>query len=154
MTHDLAVQLRLATPDDAAIIRTLTREAYQPWVAVIGREPLPMTADYEMAVRQHRFDLAYRDGALIGLIETSLEADCLLVVNVAVAPALQGRGVGRRLLAHAESLARAAERSKLRLYTNAAWERNVALYLRFGYRIEREEPKLGGVTVHMVKTLA
>jgi len=76
------------------------------------------------------------------------------VVNVAVAPPMQSQGVGRLLLAHAEGLARAAERSRLRLYTNAAWERNVALYLRFGYRIEREEPKLGGVTVHMVKTLA
>jgi len=49
MTHDLAVQLRLATADDAPIIRALTRQAYQPWVAVIGREPLPMTADYELA---------------------------------------------------------------------------------------------------------
>ena len=154
-SNDTDVQLRLGEAADAEAIRTLTRAAYAAWVPLIGREPLPMTADYKAAVRAPRFDLAYRDGALVALIETRAEADHLLIVNIAVAPARQSRGIGRRLLSHAERLARAAGLATLRLYTNAAFARNIALYSRFGYRIEREETRpWGGVTVHMVKTLA
>ena len=66
-------QLRLGGIADADAIRTLTRAAYAPWVTLLGREPLPMTADYDAAVRAHRFDLAYRGGELVGLIETRAE---------------------------------------------------------------------------------
>jgi ribosomal protein S18 acetylase RimI-like enzyme len=151
---DTPLQLRLGLPDDAHAIRTLTRAAYAPWVALIGREPLPMTADYDAAVAEHRFDLAYREGELVGLIETRAAADHLLVVNVAVAPACQSAGLGRRLLAHAEALARERGLTTLRLYTNARFERNIAIYQRIGYVIEREETSERGVIVHMVKTIA
>jgi ribosomal protein S18 acetylase RimI-like enzyme len=117
----IPVQLRLGLPDDADAIRALTRQAYRPWVALIGREPLPMTADYHAAVRDHRFDLAFQRGELVGLIETVAAPDHLLVVNVAVAPASQSVGLGRRLLAHAEALAREQALTRVRLYTNARW---------------------------------
>src|SRR5580698_303686 len=152
-SHAAPVQLRLGRPGDATAIRALTREAYAAWVNLIGREPLPMTADYGAALRQHRFDLAYRDGALIGLIETRAEPDHLLVVNVAVSPAHQSAGLGRRLLAHAEALARELGLTALRLYTNARFERNIAIYRRIGYAVDREETNERGVIVHMVKTL-
>ena len=144
-------QLRLGGIADADAIRTLTRAAYAPWVTLLGREPLPMSADYDAAVRAHRFDLAYRGGELVGLIETRAEGDHLLVVNVAVAPSRQSAGLGRRLLAHADSLAREQGLPTLRLYTNARFERNLAIYRRLGYRIEREESTERGVTVHMAK---
>ncbi|HLY79006.1 MAG TPA: alpha/beta fold hydrolase [Caulobacteraceae bacterium] len=149
----IPVQLRLGSPDDVDAIRALTLEAYAPWVALIGREPLPMTADYEAAVRAHRFDLAFHAGELVGLIETLAAPDHLLVVNVAVATAHQSASLGRRLLGHAEVLAREQGLATLRLYTNARFERNISIYLRLGYRIEREETTERGVTVHMVKTI-
>ena len=145
------IQFRLGTADDAAAVRTLTRAAYAPWVELIGREPLPMTADYDAALRDHRFDLAFRGGELIGLIETQAAPDHLLVVNVAVSPAHQSAGIGRRLLAHADALARERGIRTLRLYTNAAFVQNIALYSRLGYRVDREETSERGVTVHMVK---
>jgi pimeloyl-ACP methyl ester carboxylesterase/N-acetylglutamate synthase-like GNAT family acetyltransferase len=148
-----AVQLRLGEAADAAAIQALTRTAYAAWVPLIGREPKPMAADYEAALRDHRFDLALLDGELVALIETQAEPDCLLVVNVAVAPDRQGQGLGRLLLAHAETLARDLGLGELRLFTNAAFMRNIALYRRFGYAIEREEPFMGGATVHMRKPL-
>ena len=39
------------------------------------------------------------------------------------------------------------------LYTNKLFAGNVQLYLRLGYAIDREEPFLGGMTVHMSKPL-
>lgn len=145
--------LRRAVADDAAAVRTLTREAYARWVSVIGREPLPMRADYDAAVRQHRIDLAFLEGGLAALIQTIDKGDHLVIENVAVAPAFQGRGLGRYLLTHAEQLAAALGYAEVRLYTNRMFEANVRLYLAVGYRIDREESSALGVTVHMSKPL-
>ena len=41
----------------------------------------------------------------VGVLVTVVETDHVLVENVAVARSAQGRGLGRRLLAHAESSA-------------------------------------------------
>lgn len=49
--------LRRATPADAPAIRTLSRAACTKWVALIGREPWPMTADYDPAVAERIIDL-------------------------------------------------------------------------------------------------
>jgi ribosomal protein S18 acetylase RimI-like enzyme len=113
-----AVELRQAGATDAQAIRELTREAYAKWVSVIGREPKPMTADYADAVRKHRFDLLYVQGKLAALIETIPETDHLLVENVAVSPPFQGRGFGRKLMAHAERVAGSSGFRERRLYTN------------------------------------
>ncbi|MDP1749787.1 MAG: GNAT family N-acetyltransferase [Reyranella sp.] len=146
--------LRQAGPADAASVRALTRAAYAKWVPVIGREPKPMGADYEAAVRHHRVDLAEIGGELAALIETIAKPDHLLIENVAVAPAWQGLGLGRLLLRHAEELAVRLGHGEIRLYTNKRFEANVQLYLGVGYRIDREEQSALGVTVYMSKTLA
>ena len=143
--------LRRAVAADAAAVRALTRAAYARWVPLIGREPKPMQADYERAVAEHRIDLALLGGELAGLIETIEQPDHLLVENVAVAPSFQGRGLGRRLMMHAERLALASGRAEIRLYTNARFAENIALYRRLGYRIDRQEQLPHGVAVHMSK---
>jgi ribosomal protein S18 acetylase RimI-like enzyme len=151
----IRIGLRRATPPDAAAVRDLTRAAYAKWVPVIGREPLPMTADYDVAVREHIVDMLHLDGKLAALIEMYPEADHLLIVNVAVLPAYQGRGYGRALLVHAEELARSLGLPELRLYTSVHLTENVKLYERAGYTVDREEeasPHLG-VFVYMSKRL-
>lgn len=148
-------ELRLATAADADAIRALTRAAYAKWVEPDGREPKPMLADYDAAVREHRFDLAFVDGVLAALIETVDEGNRLLVENVAVAPAHQGRGLGTRLLALADEIARSQGKQRIRLYTNKRWAQNVRLYLRLGYAIDSEEETAPGrVRVNMSKPIA
>ncbi len=146
--------MRQALPADATAVRALTREAYAKWVAVTSREPLPMRVDYDEAVQKHRFDLIHEGDVLVALIETAREADHLLIVNVAVSPACQKRGLGRRLLAHAERLAIEAGYREIRLYTNSLMAENIALYRRLGYRVDREEGELPRIQVHMSKRLA
>lgn len=138
---------------DAAAIRELTRCAYAKWVPLIGREPKPMTVNYEEAIGRHRFDLLYVDSALAALIETIREPDHLLIENVAVSPSFQGRGLGRRLMAHAETLARGLGCREIRLYTNQRFVENIALYRKLGYQIDREEAVPVGVVTHMSKRL-
>lgn len=148
------VTLRRATPSDAAAVRELTRSAYAAWVSVIGGEPRPMTADYDVAVRDHMIDLLHRDGELYALIEMRPESDHLLVVNVAVLPIFQGRGYGRALLGHAEELARSMGLAEVRLYTNSRFTETIRLYERLGYQVDYEEtvPNIG-IAVHMSKGL-
>ena len=148
------IQMRLATIADAEDIRALTREAYAKWVPILGREPLPMTADYVAALREHRFDLVEIGGRLAALIETADEGGRLLIINVAVAPAYQGRGLGRRLMAEAEAIAARLRAPTIRLFTNKLFAANIALYQRLGYAIDREEPFMGGATVHMSKQVS
>lgn len=148
------MEFRQAEPSDAPAILALTREAYAKWVPLIGREPLPMTADYDRAVRHHRFDLLFLDGVLAALIETVSRDDHLLIENVAVHPAFQGRGLGKHLMAHAEALAASLGRDLIRLYTNQRFAENIALYRRLGYVVDREETfPGGGIVVHMSKSL-
>ena len=123
-----ATELRRAVPADAVAVQELTRKAYAQWIPVIGREPMPMKADYDAALREHLVDLLYEEGRLAALIETIPQADHLLIENVAVLPALQGRGLGRRLMAHAEALAMSLGLLEMRLYTNKHFATNVRLY--------------------------
>jgi ribosomal protein S18 acetylase RimI-like enzyme len=149
------IELRQARLADAPAICHLTREAYTKWVPVIGREPKPMSVDYEAALRSHRFDLLYVGGALAALIETVDQGDQLLVENVAVSPALQGRGFGSKLMAHAEEIARSLGYSRIWLYTNKRFVENVKLYLSLGYKVDREEDVGGGtIRVDMSKSLS
>jgi GNAT superfamily N-acetyltransferase len=147
-------EIRRAVPVDAARIQALTRAAYAKWVPLIGREPLPMQADYERAVCEHAIDLLIVKGALVGLIEMIDRTDHLFIENVAVAPERQGRGYGRVLLAHAEACAARKGLSEIRLITNGAFAANLALYAKLGYAIDREEPFRGGTAIHMRRRIA
>jgi ribosomal protein S18 acetylase RimI-like enzyme len=147
-------QIRSATPADAASVRNVVRAAYAKWLPVLGREPLPMQADYDRAVREHQIDLLYIDGQMVGLIEMIARADHLYIENVAVAPEHQGQGLGRQLLAHAEQVALARGQSDIRLLANAVFESNISLYKAVGYCIDREEPFMGGTAVYMSKKVA
>lgn len=145
------IVIRIAEPHEAAAIAAIVMTAYAKWVPLIGREPMPMRVDYDKAVLEHRFDLAIEGDAIVGLIETVPHPDHLWIENVAVAPAAQGRGVGRMLLAFTEDRAIAAGHPELRLVTNGAFESNIALYTRLGFEVDRIEDFLNGKAVYMRK---
>ena len=145
---------RRAMSADAPAVRELTRAAYLEWVPVIGREPKPMTADYERAVAEHIIDLYEIAGRLVGLIEMIPEPPHLSIENIAVAPDLHGKGIGDDLLGHAEAIARALGFQEMRLYTNAKFATNIAFYEKRGFvEFLREPVPSGDIAVHMKKAI-
>lgn len=148
-----AIAIRKARPDQVAEVRDLTWRAYAKWLDVTPVKPRPMTADYNAAMHEHRFDCLYRDDILAGLIETVPQDGELLIVNVAIDPDHQGRGFGTRLMRHAEGLAMTAGLRATRLYTNKLMTENIALYERLGYRFEKETRHGPIVAVHMARLL-
>jgi GNAT superfamily N-acetyltransferase len=143
----MRLPLRRAGAADAAAVRALTRSVYGKWVPLIGREPLPMAADFDSAVAKHWIDLVEVDRELIALIEMIPQADHLLVENIAVAESHQRKGIARQLLEHAVWLARASGLPELRLYTNKAFAANLAVYERLGFERFAEVPYPGGGSV-------
>src|SRR4051812_46433136 len=134
-------------------MRALARSAYARYLERIGREPAPMTADYESIASSGRALLARRGAAVIGMLVTSLEESALLVENLAVLPEARGAGVGSLLLQRAEDLARAAGRTEIRLYTNEAMVENLAYYRRRGFVETHRAAHEGFRRVFFTKTL-
>lgn len=147
------ISIRRATPDDGEAIAALTDAAYAKYIPLIGREPQPMTADYRRMAAEHPIWLLYNGRTLAGLLALEFEAETALIYSVAVRPDLQGRGLGRRLLALAEEEALRAGYRKIRLYTNEHFVENIELYRRVGYVETGRELYLGTDLVHMAKRL-
>lgn len=149
-----SLTFRVGDTEDVEQIRALTLRAYRKWVPITPRKPRPMTADYSDSIKTNRFDLLFDGDVLVGLIETVTQGDELMVVNVAVEPEHQGRGLGVRLMKQAEMLARSASLRATRLYTNKLMTANISLYEKLGYRFEKEtHHDLGTVAVHMVRPI-
>ncbi|MGH1550496.1 GNAT family N-acetyltransferase [Leifsonia poae] len=122
-----------AVAADVPAIEALVREAYEPYVARIGREPGPLLEDYAAVVVDGRALVARRDGAVVGLLISSVQPDHVLVENVAVAASERGTGLGTRLLAIADEQARANGVGEVRLYTHEKMTENLAYYPRRGF---------------------
>ena len=96
-----------------------------------------------------------RDHRLVGAVRARLDGDRWELGRLMVAPDLTGRGLGRRLLAHAEAQA-PAEARLFTLFTGSRSARNIALYQRAGYRRVDTEggPDHIRGAVHLVKERA
>lgn len=149
MTHEI----RLATPEDLSAVETIVRHAYSLYVSRIGRKPGPMLDNYASLIHSGRVHVAVHDGTVQGILVLLRETDAMLLDNVAVAPAAQGLGIGRRLLEFAENTASEAGFSHIRLYTNEAMTENLSLYQRIGYAETHRTEEKGLRRIYMVKTL-
>lgn len=146
-----ALTFRTGTADDAEMLRDFVRATFAKWVPVMGREPLPMTADCHLALARHQFRLAFDLAGLAGVIETEATPGYLWVESIAVRADLQGRGLGRVLLGLAEAEARDRGLPDVRLVTNAALTSNIRYYQNYGFWLESTEPFMGGLIVRFRK---
>lgn len=125
--------IRPATMADAPAVRQCARRAYAPYVPVIGREPAPMVADFDAAIRAGRLWVSVDGGGAVnGYIVFYPDGPVMHLENVAVLH--PGRGIGGRLIAFCERAAARAGLAAVDLYTNAAMTANLSLYPSLGYR--------------------
>ena len=127
------MDIRRATEEDLEEVQRVVAAAYEPWVAVVGVRPMPMDSDYAASVGDGRTLVAEVEGRVAAVLVLEEHDDHLLLENVAVDPAAQGHGLGGRLLAHAEEVARDRGTPEVRLYTHVLMASNIAWYERHGY---------------------
>ena len=149
----MTTALRPARAADLPAVQALVARAYGHYVARIGKPPGPMLDDYAARIAEGAVQVLEEEGRLVGLLVLLPEADHLLLDNVAVDPAAQGRGHGRRLVAAAEDEARRLGLPELRLYTHELMTENVVMYERLGFVETHRGQQAGYARVFMRKRL-
>ncbi|MEM7211091.1 MAG: GNAT family N-acetyltransferase [Pseudomonadota bacterium] len=125
--------IRRATGDDADAIQRIVACAYGPLAERMDKPPMPMLDDYPARIAEGVVDVLTEGDNLLGMIILVDQPDALMLENVAVAPEAQSRGVGRRLIDHAEAEARRRGHPRIRLYTHATMVENQRMYAHLGY---------------------
>ncbi|MER9297139.1 GNAT family N-acetyltransferase [Mesorhizobium sp. M0621] len=146
--------IRRARAGDLQTVISLTEAAYAPYTALFGAQPIPVTEDYAPRIARGEVWLLESDDELAGAITLERHDDHAMIFSVAVAPGLQGKGFGIALLKHADEQTRLWRLPEVRLYTNARMERNIALYLAYGFHETGRRPnpyRPGWVLVDMAK---
>ena len=145
--------IRLAAAADVDGVRACVRAAYGMYVDRMAQEPAPMTADYAALVASGVVHVLESEQGIVGVLVSFPREGDYFIENVAVQPQLHGQGLGRRLLAFAEDLAREADRDAIELYTNAVMTENRAFYPRLGYVLLGERVEDGFARVYFRKSL-
>ena len=145
--------IRRATADDAARIGAIARAAYAKYVSRIGREPAPMVADFAGHIAAEHVVVVKTAGVVDGYMVAWAETDAYFLDNIAVDPARQGRGLGRKLMAHAADEAKRRHLLAIRLYTNAAMTENLSMYAHMGFIETHRVVEKGFARVYMRWTL-
>jgi len=148
----LDVEIRLATRADAGELFTLTRAC---WLQELWANPgvlIPaLEESFEDAVRgvdEWTTYVAVTGGRIVGSTRGRVTGDGTVwdVGRVMVAPDLQGRGLGRYLLALAEDAA-PDHVTSYELWTGARSVENIRMYKRAGYRLQGPAPGPPGAVV-------
>ena len=129
-SHPLPV--RKATAADVPSVQNVITAAYAKYLARMDRPPAPLLRDYAAAAEDG--GLWVTGSPVAGVILLSHAGTSLLVENIAVHPAAQGTGLGRRLMEFAEQEALRLKLGRLTLYTNEVMTENYAIYTHLGYR--------------------
>lgn len=140
---------------DAGEVLTIQRAAFVSEALIYGTADMPPLTQSLAELRAELSEavgwVARVDGRLVGAIRASETEDLLLIGRIAIAPDMQGSGIGRALLDAAEMNSNAAEAE---LFTGSLSEANVRLYEQRGYRIsQRIDQGDGTAQIFMRKRL-
>jgi ribosomal protein S18 acetylase RimI-like enzyme len=125
--------IRPATAADVGAITQIVEDAYRHYVPRMGRTPAPMLDNYATRVSDGVVWVVEERNMVRGVAVLLPKPDHLLLENIAVDPACQGTGLGRRLLVFAEAEARRQGYPEIRLYTHETMTENQRLYAKIGY---------------------
>jgi GNAT superfamily N-acetyltransferase len=150
---DVDPSIRLAHASDLPSVEKIIQEAYSPYIAIIGKRPAPMLDDYVALIEGGNVHVAIIADRIEGLIVLDFSHDQALIENLAIAPASQGKGLGKMLVAFAEHLALERGYEHLKLYTNALMHANIAIYTHLGFEHTHRATEDGFDRIYMQKKL-
>jgi ribosomal protein S18 acetylase RimI-like enzyme len=145
--------IRAATAADVLAIANIVDQAYRHYIARMGKPPGPRLDDYAARVSEGVIWVLEEGAAIAGIIVLLPTTSYLLLDNIAVSPARQGSGLGRRLLAFAEAEALRHGYPEIRLYTHLTMVENRRLYASIGYEETGRGSEAGYDRVFMRKQL-
>src|SRR5467141_223273 len=146
-------RIRAATAADVSAITEIVDQAYRHYIARMGKPPGPMLDDYAARVLEGAVWVIEEGSVIAGIIVLLPATDYLLLDNIAVSPARQGSGLGRRLLAFAEADAVRRGYCEIRLYTHQTMVENQRLYAAIGHEQTGRGTEAGYDRVFMRKQL-
>ena len=124
-------------PRDARILRPYPEEL--PWDLLLDADP--SRARVERYLSDALTRIAKRDDDVIGVYALQrIDATTFELMNIAVAEAYQGTGLGRRLLGHAIGLAESQGARVIDVGTGNSSFGALRFYQRAGFRIVGVEP--------------
>ncbi|RUW60953.1 GNAT family N-acetyltransferase [Mesorhizobium sp. M7A.F.Ca.US.008.03.1.1] len=148
--------IRKALAGNLQTVVSLTQAAYAPYTAQLGAPPIPVTEDYAPRIEGGEVWVLESGSEIAGVLTLERHDDHAMIFSIAVSPDFQGKGFGIALLKHADEQTRLWGLSEVQLYTNARMERNIALYLSYGFHETGRRPnpyRAGWVLVDMAKTV-
>lgn len=126
------------TPEDAGEALTLQRAAFVQEALIydsVQMPPLTQTLEELRAELAENVGCVAREaGRMLGVVRARADGELLLIGRLAIAPDVQGRGIGSRLLDAVEERGRDAGCLEAELFTGSLSEANLRLYERAGYR--------------------
>ncbi len=132
------IEIKQATREDAADIQDVLIAAYARWQERLDDLP-DVTGGVSEDIEVGKTWVATETGRVVGCLMGGMHDGHWHLANVAVHPEASGRGVGRRLIAHAEGLARASGASEMMLATHKDLPENITLYEHLGWVISGQE---------------
>jgi GNAT superfamily N-acetyltransferase len=141
--------IETAGVEDAEELLALQKLAYREPAERYGDFDIPPMAQTlgQMCrdLASHLYLKALDEGRIVGAVRGRCENGTCYVGRLIVRPELQGRGLGRRLLAEIED--RFPDAGRYELFTGDGETRSLRIYEKSGYRECRREPKHDRLTL-------
>ena len=140
--------IRRAERCDADALSACMEAAYAQYAARIADLP-PVSADCAEEIAKYQVWVAEIENRVVGGLVLIPEEGFMLLANVAVHPDHKGAGLGRALVARAETESLDQGYCELRLTTHVDMPENVQLYRHLGWELVRRH----GNKVSMKKSI-
>jgi ribosomal protein S18 acetylase RimI-like enzyme len=140
------VQIRFALPDESEAIAGVISEAFAPFKNLYTAGAFAATVISPEKIRQRFNDAGavwavLKNGKIVGTVSVLPDGEWLYIRSMAVLPAAQGLGIGRRLLEAVENYAVRNGFEKLFLYTTPYLPAAIKLYEQNGFVRGELEPE-------------
>jgi len=139
----VTVSVRLATLDEAPLVRRIMQAAFAEYQGVLPVDSGAHTEtdDDVLAVMRKGGALLALDGdEVVGSARFTLEDEAVYVGRVSVLPSHRRRGVASAMMKFCEQLARDSARRNVRIGVRDSLPSNVGLYQSLGYERVSADP--------------